>query len=276
MPKSSVIKPEPVEAQSKSPMVIGIDSSPQALKREPTAEPVSENQSVAPFPDMGMDMSVAAPKEEPPNSSVADASSAMQSNPIADMDFTAPVPIMDQGESDQQLGASGPAEAAMEGPASDLNFTTMQFSLAPPDEGQQPDMNPSDAFGLGVYNNTDHGQDDLSLGLLPDDSMNNGNGAIGNSNQSQIDLTASQGGVTTNQSATDGAGAAANASMSDEAMNSILNMDLTGDGNDFDFSLDGDTFNDLMNSHDEGNFDTGMEHGQFDDDFFGLTKTDGS
>lgn len=271
MPKMPVVKPEPVEAQSKPPMVIDIDSSPQAVKAEPAAEPVNENRSVAPFPDMGMDMPVTAPKEEQSNMSMPDASNATQINPIAEMDFTAPVPIMDQGESDQQLGASGPADASME------NFTTMQFSLAPPEEGQQPDMNASDTFGLGVYDNTDGGPDDLSLSLLPDDNITNGNGNnnnLGSQNmsQNQGDLDISQGTAAGNQSSGENAGGSA--PMTDDAMNNLLSMDLTGDGNDFDFSLEGDTFNDLMNSHDEGNFDTGMEHGQFDDDFFGLTKTD--
>lgn len=281
MPKMPDIKPEPVEAQSKSPMVIDIDSSPPAIKSEPAVEPANDDRSVAPFPDMGMDMSVDVPKEEQSSLSMPEPPNGMQANPIAEMDFTAPVPIMDQGESDPQLGNSVPTDAGLDGSGSDLNFTTMQFSLAPPEDGQQPDMNASDNFGLGVYDGTDGGQDDLSLSLLPDDNTNNNsnanndNIASNNGQAVQDELSIPQPAPAETQG--NGDSSATTANITDEAMDNILNMDLDGDGNDFDFSLEGDTFNDLMASHDdEGNFDTGMEHGQFDDDFFGLSKTDGA
>ena len=262
------IKPEPVEveAQTKEPMVIDLDSSPQELKMEPLAEslePSKEDRSVAPFPDMGMDMSV--PESKPDLESVMpDSSNAMQSNGVAENDFTAPVPVMDQGDSAPQMDTSGPGDVTAEAPASDLNFTTMQFSLAPPNEGQQGDSSGPDVFDLTGYDSAPGTQDDLSLSLVPDNN---------NTNQTQGEPSVPQDAASGNQNQIDDTAA----EITDEALNNLLDMDFGGDPNDFDFSLEGDTFNELMTSH-EGNFDTTMEHGQFDDEFFGLdnNKTDGT
>jgi hypothetical protein len=263
--KMAPIKPEPVEAQTKEPMVIDLDSSPQELKKEPSAEPSEpskENRTMAPFPDMGMDISV--PESKPDlESAMPDSSDTVQNHGVADNDFTAPVPVMDQGDSAQQMDTSGTGDVSAEAPASDLNFTTMQFSLAPANEGQQGDSSGPDVFDLTGFDSAPGTQDDVSLSLVPDN----------NNNQTQGEATVSQ-------DATSGTQNHANnttAEMTDEALNNLLDMDFGGDPNDFDFGLEGDSFNDLMTSH-EGNFDTAMEHGQFDDEFFGLdnNKTEGT
>lgn len=257
------VKPAPVESQTKSPMVI--DSSPPSLKmEEPEPQGIIENQSVAPFPDMGMDMPDIAPKEDF-ETSVLDSSNVLLDHGIAENDFSAPVPMMDQEEPGPQNGTSGPAESTFEAPASDLNFTTMQFSLASPEDGQQPDTTAApEAFGdLTAYNAVDGANNgvsgDLSLGLLPVDA----------NNQVQNDPNSSQGAAVGSLDQGD----AAAVSVTGDALGNMLDMDFDGDGNDFDFGIEEGEFNELMNS---GNFDTTMEHGQFDEEFFGIGKPDGT
>ncbi|KAG5939021.1 hypothetical protein E4U53_007904 [Claviceps sorghi] len=283
----SLSQPQPVEAQSKPAMVIDIDSPPQSTtqtmpKEEPRENSFVAAKTAAPFPDMGMPAPAGTSisiKEEHPSSqlqSTTDASSS--SKPKAEVKastLAAPVPMMDVKLESNTPGLPG-GRGVLDLTKSDLNFTDMEFTLAP------GSVNPNQSGGTGAAAANPNGP---AFDL----------GSFGTSNGAAV-ATSLNNGIS---SSTGGKAAAKPSGMrpmpapapvenrrnaevqkKEEGTSATFTDVFTGDGQadgmDFDFSIGdgmgGDTFDDLMNDRDN-TFDS-MEHGDFDANFFGLDKTD--
>lgn len=248
-------KPQPVDAQTKSPTIIDLDSSPPPVKSQGPAETAPMDAPVAPFPDMGM---VLEPSHSPPPPlAMGKDSFKTESTPVA------PVPTMDQPSFSQQPSTSAPSNSTAEASTSEPNFTSMQFTLVPTNDEQQTDSGNQSSFNLETFARTESANNNLSLdNILPEKTTNQTNGNL----VVAQDLTEGAQGQDDNND---------NVLPNDDMNNmSFDEFDDGGNGDDFDFTMDdGNSFDDLMTSH-EGNFDTTMQHGQFDDDFFGLNKPD--
>lgn len=286
----AVAQPQPVESQSKSPMAIEIGSSPQVVPKD---EPI-DNGSLgnkpggAPIPDMGMgiglDLGVADSTQ--PNVSIKDENVSSQAPGDGDVvgsmkqeskesNGEAPMAGMDLTLDGNQSGIGGTDDAVLDLTNSDLNFTDMEFTLAPANDSQTQ----SGGDGNAATNNNES-TFDLS-------SFNTTDGASGNlgslDNMLPTTLTEQQGSAT-NAPAGQATDSQTNAEgekkeqSADASLTDVFTGDGQTDGMDFDFSLGdgmgGDTFDDLMNDRDN-TFDT-MEHGDFDANFFGLDKIDES
>lgn len=262
--KTTSARPQPVEAQSKSPMVIDLDSSPPAKigGDDSTTSAPTANKTMAPFPDMGMDITAPAPPIGASNDSSAtpkhDIQNAVKQDESQPATGPAPQPPADQGDPNSKSAATNSGGTVAEGPNSELTFTNMEFTLAPTENGVQGENgNQDQAFDLGTFASAD-----LDTLLPQNTSTENAN----------------------TDAAAPSAAASGAPDQSNDSVNQLtdtsfdpLTMDFGAtDGTDFDFSMDdGNSFNDLMNSHDE-NFDTTMEHGQFDAEYFGLDDPDNS
>lgn len=265
-------EPKPIESQTKSPMVIDLESSPaMEIKDEPqTTEQTQVSSSSimdgakepksSPSPD-------AKVKTEAPLASMSAATAVMAPNGGGlEADFS-------QGHNPGQSNGferSGPAaseaimSAADGNSGSELNFTNMTFSLAPPNEDAAISSNqPEPSFDLSNFN---PGEGHAAEMVPPEGSVAN--------KDSQLDSATEQ---STQQPQATGESSA------DQGMDPLSEFDFnadggTGDGLDFDFSLgDGangeNTFDDLMDVRDD-DF-SGMQHGDFDTAFFGLDKDEG-
>lgn len=270
------LQPQPVEPRSKSPVTIDLDSSPppahkdRPVKTEPAAKPV------APFPDMGMSLpELAQPataiKEE---AALAQAPSAAALGAPVKAEGGAGMPTGELNPADGQANAAGADDDTL-GINSELNFTDMEFTLAPtnnePHEQLAGDAANSHAhepsFDLTSFAPPADGADGGSLTMASLDTI----------------LPASLAGPTAAPPSTDNI-AKTDGEKSGELPDESTFADMfTGDGQadgmDFDFSLGdagmgGDTFDDLMNDRDN-TYDT-MEHGDFDNNYFGINKTDDS
>ncbi|GAB0135575.1 hypothetical protein EsDP_00003908 [Epichloe bromicola] len=297
----SLPQPQPVEAQSKSPMAIDLDSSPQAIpKEEPTdTNKITAIKPAAPFPDMGMGMgipdSAAASitiKEENPPSHLPSATGAEGSSKVKtdgkQPTPAAPVPLMDAKLETNSSGVTG-GDNVLELTNSDLNFTDMEFTLAPGNDN--PTRSGGDgataanlngpSFDLGSFGTTNGATATMSL----DNHHHRHHHHHHNNNNNNNNLPSRT--VAQPAASTSGTGPAKTESQpsaearkkeesSDAAFADIFAGDGQADGMDFDFSIGdgmgGDTFDDLMNDRDN-TFDS-MEHGDFDATFFGLDKAD--
>ena len=181
----------------------------------------------------------------------------------------APVPVM------EAKTETGHPDHALDLSNADLNFTDMEFTLAPANVNNQAQ---GDSGEAGVSNEP---QLDLtSFGTTDGSSINMS--SLDNINpptsteQSAANTDMTQPAVPSGQTMAVG-GKTGDAPGPD--FDQMFAGDGQADGMDFDFSLGdgnmgGDTFDDLMNDRDN-TFDT-MEHGEFDATFFGLDKVDGS
>ena len=267
--KTPSAQPAPVEAQSKPPHVIDLGSSPAEdnahVSNEAIAGHGTESKPVAPFPDMGPDASAPVPSDQGSGATSETPQAATQGDAKAEGQTSTPAPPApaDQGTASSKANDAGPGEgqaATTEPPNAELTFTDMEFTLAPPAEGGGDQGGGSGAqdqsFDLANFAPADMANDSISLeNLLPQAPAEQTNGGP----PPAPDTATENQGQANDGSAFDG-----------------LNMDTmdfgAADGTDFDFSMgDGNSFDDLMNSH-EQNFDTTMEHGQFDAEFFGLKK----
>lgn len=265
-------RPHPVEAQSKSPMVIDLDSPPRGNGEPYVTDQRTETKPIAPFPDMGMDVSAPVPSDDGPAVTSPTPQAVAQGDIKPEPQTSTPTalapPSADKAGSTSKPNDALPGEASTEAPNPELTFTDMEFTLAPAETGGQGDLDTQDqSFDLANFATAEGGNNSITLdGLLPPASTEQPNEDplaapdMTAGNQGQADTTANQ--------------------LNEPAAFDALNMDNmdfgAADGTDFDFSMDdGNSFNDLMNSH-EQNFDTSMEHGQFDADFFGLDKPDGT
>ncbi|KND92816.1 hypothetical protein TOPH_02518 [Tolypocladium ophioglossoides CBS 100239] len=264
------LQPHPVEPQSKSPMTIDLDSSPppapkdRPIKTEPAAKPV------APFPDMGMSLpeptqSVTVIKEE-------EAPAQAPSAAALGAQVKAEMPTGELKLAVGQPNAVGADDTL--GMNSELNFTDMEFTLAPANNESHEHLG-----GDAVNSSANEPSFDLTSFAAPAD------GADGSSNtMASLDtilpanLAAPTGALTStdNLAKTE---VEKSSELPDSAFADVFTGDGQADGMDFDFSISGvgmggDTFDDLMNDRDN-TYDT-MEHGDFDTTYFGLDKTDDS
>ncbi|QPH16807.1 hypothetical protein C2857_001528 [Epichloe festucae Fl1] len=295
----SLPQPQPVEAQSKSPMAIDLDSSPQTIsKEEPTdTNKITAIKPAAPFPDMGMGMGMGIPdsaaasitiKEEKPSSHLPSVTEAEGSSKVKtggkQPTPAAPVPLMDAKLESNSSGLTG-GDNVLELTNSDLNFTDMEFTLAPGNDNSTQsggdgataaNLN-GPSFDLGSFGTTN--------GATATMSLDNHNHNQNNNNKNNNNMPSST--VAQPAASTSGTGPAKTESQpsaeaqkkeerTDAAFADIFAGDGQADGMDFDFSIGdgmgGDTFDDLMNDRDN-TFDS-MEHGDFDATFFGLDKAD--
>ncbi|KXH59906.1 hypothetical protein CSAL01_02491 [Colletotrichum salicis] len=288
--RQPVQQPAPVEAQTKSPMAIDLDSSsrePSPPENEPKiteatgphrvpAEP-STAPSMAPFPDMGVSFQPApepspqvkqemtpAPPAAPPAmmAPMGEIKQEMKASPPNSQPQPSGAP---EAPMDDLFDLGGDSGGGTEGNNPEFHFTDMTFSLAPPsneapDQAQAQDAAMDMSFGSG-----DMGGDLLSLDNLlpPDNAAKQESGTAPPSSAAAV--TASTAGQEKPVEAKMEKQESANL---DDLFNldgntSMENMDLDmnmggdgGDGNSFDDMFFGDM--------------TEMEHGKFDDAFFGI------
>ncbi|TWU74788.1 hypothetical protein ED733_006154 [Metarhizium rileyi] len=289
----SLPPPQQVESQSKSPMAIEIDSSPQAvLKEEPIDSDLPGSKlGGAPIPDMGMGLGLglgmadathpAVPikdenvSQQASNGVHAGIPGAIKSE-SKESKPEAPVATMDLLDGNQ-ANMGGSDGAALDLTNSDLNFTDMEFTLAPTNnsqnqpghEGNATASNHEPSFDLASFDTTDGATGTLSSleNMLPTNNATM-QSAPATTNASEARPADSQPNAERQKKA----------SVADQSLADVFTGDGQADGMDFDFSLGdgmgGDTFDDLMNDRDN-TFDT-MEHGDFDANFFGLDKIDDS
>ncbi|KAI5460015.1 hypothetical protein BGZ63DRAFT_405965 [Mariannaea sp. PMI_226] len=262
-PVQTLPQPEPIEPQSKEAMVIDLDSSPP-----PTDQPMTETKAtkpVAPFPDMGMGLPDLGHndiiKSEAP--SIPSTTTAAATAPMA------PMPDMDEKPVDIDMDISGGDLSNQE-----LNFTNMEFSLAPTtNDGQNPSSTQDPSFDLTTFAPAE-GRDDL-LGfedLLPPNPNEQADAIpttqspvkVESSNQmnSAPDMTASENMLTKDFGTL----------KKEETGDSTFEDILMEPGNDFGNlgDLGEDSFNDLLVDRDD-TFDDLMDHGDFDEAaYFGL------
>ncbi|KAG6014992.1 hypothetical protein E4U43_005914 [Claviceps pusilla] len=283
-------QPQPVEARSKSAMVIDIDSSPQPItptmpKGESTENGIAAIKTAAPFPDMGMPATAGTSisiKDEQPSSRLlsmteASAPGKVKAEVKATTTIAAPIPMMDAKLESNTSGLTGGREV-LDLTNSDLNFTDMEFTLAP----GNVNPNQSGSTGAATVHTNGPAFDLGSFGILNGApaamSANNG---ISSSTGAKVAATASNMRPATASGPADNR-RNAEVQKKEEGTGVGLADKYTGDGQadgmDFDFSIgdgmSGDTFDDLMNDRDN-TFDS-MEHGDFDANFFGLDKADGA
>ncbi|KAF9875620.1 hypothetical protein CkaCkLH20_07001 [Colletotrichum karsti] len=186
-------QPAPVEAQTKSPMAIDLDSSrepspdrkpqiteasgPHRVPAEPSAAP-----SMAPFPDMGVSFqppveSIHAIKQEPapaPAPAPPAMMAPMDIKSEAKQDSATAQPQQSgapEAPMDDLFGLGGDADGGPETNNSEFHFTDMTFSLAPPNNDSQGQPQSQDANMDMSFSSGDIGGDLLSLdSLLPPDN----------------------------------------------------------------------------------------------------------
>ncbi|KAG5920304.1 hypothetical protein E4U42_006246 [Claviceps africana] len=288
-------QPQPVEAQSKPAIVIDIDSPPQPTTQTMPREESKENSFVAtktaaPFPDMGMPApagtSISIKEEHLPSQSLSMTEASSSSKPKAEVKastLATPVPMMDVKLESNASGLSG-GRGVLDLAKSDLNFTDMEFTLAP------GSVNPNQSGGTGAAAAAanpsgpvfDPGSFGSSNGAPATTSLNNGissniggKAAARASGMRSMPAPAPAPALLENRRNTD-------VQKKEEGTSATFADVFTGDGQadgmDFDFSIGdgmgGDTFDDLMNDRDN-TFDS-MEHGDFDANFFGLDKAEGA
>ncbi|KAL7905902.1 hypothetical protein GGI35DRAFT_124613 [Trichoderma velutinum] len=261
--------PQPVEAQTKRPLSMDMPSPPEPIfKDEPMAED-AEVKPMAPFPNMSIDLAEA----EPMDISIKESKGQQQPPPPGGMNglngTTSPgvvsqVPAVDQKPiADMLSEPSGSNQPPALPEASGMNFTDMEFTLAPSsgnDVSGQPSASKEPSFDLATFAPADAGDDLLNLNhLLPTDPSGSASAAA-QANPGQVKME----------------------DVKVEIPDATMNTDFFGpesgaaDGMDFDFSLGGsgdDTFDDLMNNRDS-TFELMDAGGDFDTAFFGLDKPD--
>ncbi|KHO00840.1 uncharacterized protein MAM_01618 [Metarhizium album ARSEF 1941] len=310
----SLAQPTQAVPQTKSPMAIDIDSSPQvAPKEEPIDQDGRGNKpGGAPIPDMGLglglDLSMsdspqppAAVKEEDLPSEAPGSVHAASSGPVKtagkEASYEAPMAQMDvtlEGTQTSLDGGGGGDDAVLDLTNPDLNFTDMEFTLAPtgPTHSHHPGGGGGNAGTTTTTINSNNNPPEPSFDLASFDAAD---GATGNMS-SLVNMlppnAAEQPAPTANAPQGQGRPAGGQPSTlvdmekkgqgqgqgptAEPAPADVFTGDGQADGMDFDFSLGdgmgGDTFDDLMNDRDN-TFDA-MEHGDFDANFFGLDKVD--
>ncbi|KAK2014725.1 hypothetical protein LZ32DRAFT_646294 [Colletotrichum eremochloae] len=290
-------QPAPIEAQTKSPIAIDLDSSsreispetkvevtdakgPHRVLAEPSAAP-----SMAPFPDMGVSFQPQPVKQEtapaPPAmmAPMGEVKSESKPAPPTSQPQTsgAPEAPMDDlfglnGGASDSVNAGGGNETSDSG----FHFTDMTFSLAPANNDSQPQPRAQEAPMDVSFGSGEMGGDLLSLdNLLPPDSN-----ATKQEPGSGVGATSAPPAAT---AATATAATAAPPAAADQQKPAEAKMERQDSSLDDLFALDGNTGMDDMdldmnlggeggggNNFDDMMFfdDTEMEHGKFDEDFF--------
>jgi hypothetical protein len=249
------------------------------FKDEPMAESV-DLKPMAPFPNMSIDLSepdhMDISVKEQPNGQQPPPPPHSGMNGVngkASPGFRDHKPTLDMLP---ETSSSTHPPTKLE--SSGMNFTNMEFTLAPPNNevSGQPTTSKEPFFDLTTFAPADGGDDLLNLNnLLPSDQplANNPppgpavahNNPIPNANNANAKVHTK-----------------VEETKSEPIDPSTLNADFFGaesgaaDGMDFDFSLGGtgdDTFDDLMNNRDS-TFELMDAGGDFDTAFFGLDKSD--
>ncbi|WYZ40265.1 hypothetical protein EsH8_IV_000606 [Colletotrichum jinshuiense] len=274
-------QPAPVEAQTKSPIAIDLESSsrepspeskpqvtettgPHRVPAEPSAAP-----SMAPFPDMGVSFQ---PQPEPAQQikqEMTPAPPAMMAPMTEVKTESQPTPPSTQAQPsgapeapmDDLFGLGSDSGGGNEENNPEFHFTDMTFSLAPPNNDAQAQPQPQDTAMDISFGSGEVGGDILSIdNLIPaDNTPKTEPGAAAaaptapTSNQDKPAETKTEKQESTNLD--DLFNLDGNTSME----NMDLDMNMGGDGGD------GSTFDDMY----FGDM-TEMEHGKFDDAFFGI------
>ncbi|KAH7127685.1 hypothetical protein EDB81DRAFT_889475 [Dactylonectria macrodidyma] len=275
-------QPQPIQSQSKEPMVIDLDSSPPPNDQHMTE--TKATKPVAPFPDMGMglpDMGEAdlVMKHEAPSVSLLPVpdSTNIKSEPTISPAPMAPMPDMDEKPVDIDMDISGG-----DLPNPELNFTDMEFTLAPTNnESQNPPTSHEPSFDLTTFAPAEGGDDLLGLdNLLPPNPSEHANinpvsqnpateNAVKPENSENLNISASAMDLT-NTGVQDNLSIKKD-EISDSTFDELLFMDTDNNfGGGGSGGLGEDTFADLMDSRDD-TFDL-MEHGDFDASYFGLDQ----
>ncbi|KAG6221775.1 hypothetical protein E4U34_001800 [Claviceps purpurea] len=175
----SLPQPEPVEAHSKSAMVIDIDSSPQATTEAMPKEEPADNSCVvpkpaAPFPDMGMSVpvvtSVAIKKNHPPSQALYMTEAPVSNQPTAEVKqvaHAAPVPLMDANLDNSTSGLTGGHDVV------DLTSSNLNNSAS-----NDPNMHNSNMNNSNMNNSN-----------MNNSNMNNSNMNNSNTNNSNLNFT---------------------------------------------------------------------------------------
>lgn len=237
---------------------------------------IKANKPVAPFPDMGMGLpdigqSNQTMKDEFNQNFVPNASSE-QSNmntsvsptpvTVAAVAPMAPMPVMEQKPSDNH--SSDVMDLTSDGPHAELNFTNMQFTLAPTNnDTQNPPKTEEQSFDLATFAPPE-GNDDI-LGL--DDLLPTNNNSQSNMSQ----LAAGSGANAVKQEPTINAdNQGASQEMSTDNFDSVFDDEIFGSLGTGGGLADGTgdaTYEDLINGDDDTNLDY-LESSEFDDQFF--------
>lgn len=267
--------PQPIEPQSKSPMVIDIESSPPPPAAQPMAD-MTGNKPVAPFPDMGMGLPDVGQQDVTMNDEPV---ATMHPNPLGEAAHIktnaspapaatapmAPMPNMDHKPLDNNT-----MDLTGDMPHSELNFTNMGFALAPNNESQNPSTTQEPSFDLTTFAPTEGNDDILGLdNLLPTNAGGQANPAPpppGHSGDMSIKTEPSANTDTQ----------AASQEMKTESLDPVFDDDdifgsIESGGGLGGHGVADATFEDLMNDHDDDEFNL-MEHGNFDAEFFGIDK----
>lgn len=188
--------------------------------------------------------------------------------------FASRLPAGDHKPTLDMLPETSTNQPAIKAEPSGMNFTNMEFTLAPPSNEASGQTNTSKEpfFDLTTFAPADGGDELLNLNNLLPDQTSAGNN---NNNNKQPSISAAAHSISIPN-----ANAAPKAE--EQKFDANLNTEFFGnesgaaDGMDFDFSLGGsgdDTFDDLMNNRDS-NFELMDAGGDFDSAFFGLDKPD--
>ncbi|RBR07463.1 uncharacterized protein FIESC28_10621 [Fusarium coffeatum] len=269
--------PQPVESQSKSPMVIDLESSPPPLPQDQPMTELKANKPVAPFPDMGMGLSdIGQPNQamkDDLNQSVVPSTASDQSKMKTSLSPTpaatavavapmAPMPVMD--EKSLENHNSDVMDLTSDGPHSELNFTNMQFTLAPTNnDSQNQSTNQEPSFDLATFAPPE-GNDDI-LGL--DDLLPTNNNPQPNISQLPAGSTAN--GVK-QEPAMNADNQGAPQEVSNDNFDSVFDDEIFGSLGTGGGLADGTgeaTYEDLINGDDDTNLDY-MENSEFDDQYF--------
>ncbi|KAF4968493.1 hypothetical protein FSARC_4118 [Fusarium sarcochroum] len=271
--------PQPIEPQSKSPMVIDLESSPPPPQDQPMTE-VKANKPVAPFPDMGMGFpDVGQPKTAKDNvdSSMiptpvpepvkvkTNSSPTSTPAPAAATAPMAPMPVMEQKPLDNQNN-DDVMDLTGDAPHSELNFTNMQFSLAPTNnDSQNPRTTQESSFDLATFAPPE-GNDDL-LGL--DDLLPNTNDQT--TNMSQLPAGSADNPVK-QEPGMNPENQGTSQEMTTDNFDSVFEDDIFGDlrtGGGLADGTNDPTFESLMDDRDDDNLNY-MGASEFDENFFDL------
>ncbi|KAG6133462.1 hypothetical protein E4U12_002744 [Claviceps purpurea] len=190
----SLPQPEPVEAHSKSAMVIDIDSSPQATTEAMPKEEPADNSCVvpkpaAPFPDMGMSVpavtSVAIKKNHPPSQALYMTEAPVSNQPTAEVKqvaHAAPVPLMDANLDNSTSGLTGGHDVV------DLTSSNLNNSTSNDPNMHNSNMNNSNMNNSNMNNSNMHNSN-MNSSNLNHSNMSSSNMNSSNMNSSHINST---------------------------------------------------------------------------------------
>lgn len=238
-------------SQTESAMAINLDTSPQSANTAQGTEGGAVPKPMAPFPDMGSDLQMSPQKEtsvqEENTPNISTASNGVDDKHGADASLAGAANAA--AETDKPLGDGTPGSAGTADKK--LNFTDMEFSLAPVQGGSQGQANGAGEAALDLSNfSTQDSGDDLLSFLSSNQNDQHASFVSGNS--------APSGGEQRGNTEED----------KEQPPLSSFDTKFPIDDMDFDFSLDGATagsFDDLMEDRDgtlemraTDDFDTSM------------------